>query len=230
MNLAPATPRFDIYLAIHKALRAYMGEALCVLGRMDCEDEQDVAVALAQLRELLDICAGHLQHENQFLHKAMEQRRPGSALRIADEHIEHLRALDDLRAAALAVENSVTGERRSVAQRLYRQFALFVAENFEHMQFEESEHNSVLWAVYTDAELLAIEAELVASIPAAEMMVIARWMLANNDHGFRVNMLSGVRAHAPREVFEGLLAVAHSNLSERDWRKLAAALALPLAA
>ncbi|HSB96402.1 MAG TPA: hypothetical protein VLC91_08145 [Spongiibacteraceae bacterium] len=230
MNQPTVTPRFDIYLAIHKALRVYMGETLGVLGRMDCEDEQDVSVALAQLRELLNICAGHLEHENQFVHKAMERRHPGSTLRIADEHIEHLHALDDLRAAATALEHSAAAERRSAAQRLYRQLTLFVAENFEHMQFEESEHNAVLWAVYADAELLAIEAELVASIPPAEMMVIARWMLANNDHAFRVNMLSGVRAHAPREVFEGLLAVAQSNLTGRDWRKLATALALPLAA
>ena len=31
--------------------------------------------------------------------------------------------------------------------------ALFIAENFEHMHYEETEHNAVLWAHYTDAEL-----------------------------------------------------------------------------
>lgn len=225
-----ATPRFDIYLAIHKALRAYMGETLGAIGRMDCSDQHDVAAALEQLRELLDICEGHLQHEGEFLHTAMERRRPGSAMRIADEHIEHSHAIGDLRAAIALVELGSAGERRVLAQMLYRQLALFVAENFEHMQREESEHNATLWSAYTDAELMAIEAELVASIPPAEMMVIARWMLANNDHDYRVNMLGGVRAHAPREVFEGLLAIARTNLTTRDWHKLADALALPVAA
>lgn len=230
MNQSAATPRHDIYLPIHKALRAYMSETLAAVGRMDCDDDHDVAAALAQLRELLEICAGHLEHENHFVHSAMERRRPGSTARIADEHIEHSHAFGDLRAALTLVELGRGEERRTLAQILYRQLALFIAENFEHMQREESEHNAVLWSAYTDAELAAIEAELVASIPPSEMMIIARWLLANNDHGYRVHMLEGVRANAPREVFEGLLAIARSNVTTRDWQKLARALALPQAA
>lgn len=225
-----AAPRFDMYLPIHKALRAYMGETLGAIGRMDCSDEHDVAAALTQLRELLNVCEGHLEHENHFVHSAMERRRPGSTVRIADEHIEHSHVIGDLRAAIALVELGSGAERRVLAQLLYRQLALFVAENFEHMQREEREHNAILWSAYTDAELMAIEAALVASIPPAEMMVIARWLLANNDHSYRVNMLGGMRAHAPREMFEGLLAIAQSNLAARDWRKLADALALPVAA
>jgi hypothetical protein len=225
-----AAPRFDMYLAIHKALRAYMGETLSALGRMDNNDEHDVAAALAQLRELLQVCDSHLQHENDFVHSAMERRRPASTARISAEHIEHQHELGDLRAAIIVVENSQGSDRQLAARYLYRQFALFVAENFEHMQREEIDHNAILWSAYTDAELHAIEAELVASIPPAQMMVIARWLLANNDHAYRVNMLSGLRAHAPRPVFEGVLAVAQTNLTERDWRKLASALQLAEAA
>jgi hemerythrin-like domain-containing protein len=230
MSQAATNPRHDIYMPIHKALRAYMSETLAAVGRMDCDDEQDVAAALAQLRELLDVCAGHLEHENHFVHSAMERRRPGSALRMAEEHIAHAHVFGDLRAALVLVQLGRGAERRTLAQILYRQLALFIAENFEHMQREESEHNAVLWSAYTDAELETIEAELVASIPPPEMMIIARWLLANNEHGYRVKMLEGVRTNAPREVFEGLLAIARSNLATRDWQKLVGALELPQAA
>jgi hypothetical protein len=230
MSPSATAPRFDMYLPIHKALRAYMAETLTAVGRMDCDDDHEVASTLAQLRELLAVCAAHVHHENQFVHRAMEQRRPGSTTGIADEHIEHAHAIDDLRAALALVELGSGAERRVLAEILYRQLALFVAENFEHMQREETDNNAILWSAYTDEELFAIEGELKASIPPAEMMVIARWMLTHNEHGFRVNMLQGIRAHAPREVFEGVLAIARSNLSTRDWQKLAAALALPQAA
>jgi hypothetical protein len=226
----PTTPRFDMYLPIHKALRAYLSETLTAVGRMDCDDDQEVAATLAQLRELLRVCAAHVQHENQFVHRAMEQRRPGSTSGIADEHIEHAHAIDDLRAALTLVELGSGVERRMLAQILYRQLALFVAENFEHMQREEVDNNAILWSAYTDDELIAIENELKASIPPADMMLIARWMLVDNEHGFRVKMLEGVRASAPREVFEGLLGIARSNLATRDWLKLAGALELPQAA
>jgi hypothetical protein len=62
------------------------------------------------------------------------------------------------------------------ALQLYRHPARFVAENFEHMQVEETVHNEALWAHYTDAELKALHDRLRASIPPAEMMLVpAGW-------------------------------------------------------
>lgn len=223
-------PRYDMYLPIHKALRALMSDTLDAVGRADCDDAGEVAAALAQVRELLHICEQHLEHENRFVHAALERRRPGSSLRIADEHIEHLREIDRLRRLAAEVGDATGIERYVVAGRLYGELAHFVAENLIHMEIEEREHNVALWSAYTDAELQAIEGELVASIPPAEMAVLARWMLAHNQHGFRVAMLGGLRAHAPAEVFEGMLGVARACLGERDWHKLSTALELPQAA
>ena len=57
---------------------------------------------------------------------------------------------------------------------LYRQLTLFMAHNFEHMNEEETAHNAVLWAHYTDAELVGIHDALVASIPPHEMLQFAR--------------------------------------------------------
>lgn len=233
LNSVPQTnvaPRYDMYMPIHKAIRAFMNDTLDVLGRMDVDDTSEVAAALAQLRELLHICDKHLEKENHFVHVAMERRQPGSTAQIADEHVGHERDIAQLRAALVALEAASAVQRRALALSLYREVALFVAHNFEHMQREEVDHNAVLWSAYSDAELMQIEAELKASIPPQDMAVFARWLLSANDHAFRVAMLSGVRAHAPTEVFEMLLGLARAHLSERDWRKVAGALELPLAA
>ena len=223
-------PRYDMYMAIHKALRVFMSETLAAVGCMDIDDASEVAAALAQLRELLHICDKHLQKENQFVHPAMEQHQPGSTAQIASEHIEHERDIEQLRRVLENFETSSGAQRRERALSLYREIALFVAHNFEHMQREEAEHNAVLWSAYTDAELIEIENTLKASILPQDMAIFARWMLVANDHAFRVAMLSGVRAHAPREVFEMLLGLAHAHLSARDWQKLAKTLELPIAA
>lgn len=232
LSAAPTNcePRYDMYMPIHKALRAFMNDTLGVIGRMDIDDANEVVAALAQLRELLHLCDKHLQKENQFVHVAMEQRQPGSTAQIANEHIEHERDIEQLRAAIVALELASGAQRRALALRLYRDMALFVAHNFEHMQIEEMDHNAVLWSAYSDAELMQIEAELKASIPPQDMAIFARWLLGANDHAFRVAMLSGVRVHAPAPVFEMLLGLARAHLSERDWRKVANALELSLAA
>ena len=230
MTQINSSPRYDMYMAIHKAMRACMSDTLAILGRMDVNDVDEVSAAMAQLRELLHLSDQHVQKENKFVHVAMEQRRPGSSVEIATEHVEHERDIEQLRAAVKRLETADSSQRGTLAKILYREVALFVAHNFVHMHSEEIEHNAVLWSAYSDAELIDIENTLKASIPPQDMALTARWMLTANDHAFRVAMLSEVRTHAPAEVFEMLLSIARANLSERDWQKVSQALELQLAA
>lgn len=226
---AAATPRFDLYLPIHKALRAFLSDTLVAVGRMDTDDEAEVGVVLEQTRSLLAMLAIHLEEENRFVHTAMEARRPGSAAHTAHDHVEHECALGELKAMVEGIERSAGAERAAAALRLYRRLALFVAENLEHMNVEERDNMTVLWAEYTDAELVGIEHSIVAAVPPAAMAVAARWFMAGLNHAERVGWLQGVRLGAPPAVFEGLLAIARTNLGARDWTKLANALALPTA-
>lgn len=222
-----ATSRFDMYRPIHKALRAFLSDTLVVVGRMDTDDDNDVALALDQARGLLAMLKIHLEDENRFVHTAMEARRPGSSRHTTHDHVEHECALADLGNLIDSVSRSASTERASAALALYRRLALFVAENFEHMNVEERDNTAVLWAEYTDEELMAIEASIVASVPPAARAAATRWMMQGLNHAERVGMLLGVRRSAPTEAFEGMLAVARGNLSPRDWAKLASALQLP---
>ena len=222
---APATAaRFDMYTPIHKAVRAFMGETLRNVGRMDPADDAEVADVLGQARELLDFCTAHLEKENKFLHPAIEARRPGAAARTVDEHLGHEQSIRELAAAASAVEAATGSARAAAAQRLYRHLALFVAENFEHMNVEETANNAALWATHTDAELLDIHGALLAAIPPQEMAQVLRWMIPALNHAERVELLAGMRQGAPAPVFQGVLALARAHLAPRDWDKLAAAL------
>jgi Hemerythrin HHE cation binding domain len=224
---ATSSPRFNTYVPIHKALRAFMSHTLTAVGRLDPNDDSDVAVTFEQLRSLLAMLTVHLESENRFVHPAMEARRRGSAAGTTHDHVEHESALAELAALIDAVPRGTALERQTAAAALYSRLALFVAENFEHMHTEERENMAVLWAEYTDEELAALDGEIVAHAPPAAKAVALRWMMAALSHAERVHMLEGMRRAAPPEAFEGLLAVARSNLSGREWTKLAAALALP---
>lgn len=226
---ASATPRFDIYAGIHKALRAFMSDTLTLVGRCDWQDESDAARALAQLRDLLTVCEVHVHDENVFVHPAIEGRRPGVSDRVAGEHEHHLQEIRTLRRAAGELERLAGAARGQAAHALHLGLALFVAENFVHMNHEETVHNPALWTAHTDEELAGIEAELVASIPPEAMALVAPWMLRNLCHQERVALLGGMRGNAPAEAFEGMLGLAASELPARDWAKLAQAMDVPLA-
>jgi hypothetical protein len=225
---AAQAPRMDLYAGIHKALRALMADTLLAVGRMDCEDELEMAQATQRVVELLDFCFSHLSHENEFIHAAMEARAPGSSAAAAHDHEEHEQQIASLRKAVETLRASPTAERAPRSRELYRALALFVAGNFEHMNTEETAHNAVLWARYTDAELMEIHGALLASIPPHEMMFALRWMVPFMNPAERAGMLADMQVHAPAPAFAAVIATVRPHLTQREWDKLARCLRIPV--
>jgi hypothetical protein len=225
---APAPgARPDLYAGIHKALRLFMTRTMTRVGSTDPDDRDDVAGALGQVEALLAICELHLKDENEFVHPALERARPGSAAAIAAEHVHHEETFADLRDLAGLVAHCDDGTRAVALDRLYRALALFVADNFRHMEVEQTAHNAVLWAHYGDDELMAIHDAIVASIPPAAMFEALRWFLPALCAPERAEMLAGMQQGMPPEPFRAVLALAQEVLAAPEHAKLLRALGLP---
>ncbi len=227
VSAAQSIARVDLYVGIHKALRALMTDTLLAVGRMDPQDAPELAAVSERVLSLLEFCVSHLTHENEFVHAAMEARAPGASDAVAHEHVEHLAHIARLKAAVQSM-GTATGKAdlAAAALDLYRQLALFTAENFRHMHAEETAHNAVLWARYTDAELQAIHDRLVASIPPAEMMHTLRWLVPAMNPAERTEMLSGMQAHAPAPAFAATMDMVRPHLTQSEWAKLTRSLGL----
>lgn len=224
-TMQASSPRFDSYRGIHKALRLFMCDTLTRIGRTDPGDDAEVRDSLDQVRALMDLCELHLHDENQFVHPALERASPGSSERIGGEHDEHREEIADLRDLAGLVADTQGATRDTALHRLYHALSHFVAGNFDHMLYEETAHNAVLWAHYRDDEILEIEHAIVASIPPAAMMAALRWFIPALSAPERAGMLLGMRAGMPAPAFAAVLDIARQTLSARDLAKLDAALA-----
>jgi hypothetical protein len=209
--------RLDLYAHIHKALRLFMSDTLQQLGRLDADDPLDLAASLAQLDALLDAAHHHVEKENRFVHPAIEARRAGASATIEAEHEAHLDSIAALRAESAALRALPSA---AAAQRLYRRFAAFVADNFEHMAVEESRHNQALWAAYTDAELMELHGRIMASIGPQEMSETLRWMIPALTPVERAQLIGGL----PPAVQAPVLASARTLLNDTAWAKLCRAL------
>ncbi|HET9025679.1 MAG TPA: hemerythrin domain-containing protein, partial [Burkholderiaceae bacterium] len=214
--------RYNIYALIHKGLRAWMCDVLTAVGRMDPHDSAEVAATLGEVRALLAGCASHLEHENDYLHPALEARAPGSALATAREHAQHERSLARLEESVAGVERATGSARVAAAMELYRQLALFIAENFEHMHAEETQNHATLTAHYNEAEVFAIEQAIVGSLAPEETMTVMRWMAPAAAPQERAALLSGLQQNAPRPAFEAVLELVKPYLTGREWAKLGA--------
>jgi hypothetical protein len=219
-----AQPRLNLYAGIHKALRAFMADTLLALGRMDVHDDLERAQTCHQVLELLELCRSHLGHENRFVHTAMEARAPGTSARLGGEHEAHERDITRLAAGAMALLGAGDAGRGALAHALYTELAAFVGHNYEHMQAEETGHNAVLWAHYSDAELMDLHNALVASIPPQETMQVMRWMIPFLSPAERTAVLSDMRAHAPAPAFAAVMDVVRQHLTPAEWGKLERAL------
>jgi iron-sulfur cluster repair protein YtfE (RIC family) len=219
----PAPARVDLYSGIHKAIRMMMSDLLVALGRMDGADAEERGATLARLRHFLDLARHHLHKEDQYVHPAMESRRRGSTSLMRKQHAEHEDAFERLEALALRVEASPAAGRAAAALDLYRGFALYMADDLVHMHEEETENNAVLWAHFSDAELLGIHQAIVAAVGPV-LPEFMRWLVPAMTPAERADLLSGMRAAMPAEVFSGIAALARSVLGEREWSKLLAAL------
>lgn len=222
-----SAPRLDFYGPIHKALRVFMADTLARVGRLDVDDDADREQTCLLVQALLQQMRSHLLHENEFVHTALEARRPGAAARTHDDHLLHVDAIGNLDDEALALRQARPAQRPALAQRLYRQLALFVAHNLEHMAVEESDNSAALWALYTDAELAALHDQLLATIGPAEMALTLRWMARSLAPQELAGLFGDLRSKAPPEAFDALYDLAVAELDAPRRAKLARALGLP---
>ncbi len=225
----PAAPPVDLYGPIHKALRHLMCDTLFRVGCIDIADAVGCERTLAQLGQLLALCATHLEHENRFVHPALEACQPQASARIAAEHDEHRQHLRELRDELVALRGAAPATRDTLARRLYRHLALFVAANFQHMHIEETAHNTLLWAHYSDAELMQLHDQIVAAVDPREMLEVAHWMGPALTPTERARVVGGMQASEPPEAFLSLLLHIRPRLDDHAWRQLAHALGLPMA-
>ncbi len=226
--------RPDLYGPVHKGLRNALNTTLLKLGQLDPADPADVAEALFELRDVLAWCEKHIEIEEQFVHAAVERKRPAALVgRLRGDHGSHERDVSLLRDDADALERALAeppAVARARARQLYLSYSRFVAENLAHMAVEETEMNALLAELFTSEEIGAIFVSILASEPPEQLMRGVRWVMPAVDPAERAVMAKIAQAGVPPATFGQLLAALKTTLSERDHTKLLHALGTEAAA
>jgi hypothetical protein len=197
------------------------------LGAVDPEDAVAVASVASDMRKLIAVGRGHLEHENIHIHEVIEAHRLGATERLADDHEEHERDFDQLSAMLDEIETAETARLPALLRALYLRYSLFIAADFEHMVEEETETLSLLHQLFSDDELRAIEQRIVASIDPQMMMDHLTMMMPAMNHGERIEMLGGMRSAMPAPIFEVVCTTSvRPFLEPAEWQKLKGALAI----
>lgn len=187
---ANSRPAHNLFWRIHKALRACLCDTLMTVGSIDSDDQGAVIKALAQVRTMVLFCGGHMMQEERYIHPAMEERNPGSTALSQGEHAQQERAFAHITVLVADVESASRAQRGEALAVLYQYLGRFVGECLVHMNAEEVHDQGVLAASYSNEELVAIEARILAGLTPQQRAISLHWMLPSFTPYERAELLA----------------------------------------
>jgi hypothetical protein len=211
----------DTYRDIHKGIRADLFALVGSAGRIDPSCAADVAAVATHVDTTVDLLVTHAGHEDTHLVPIMGELLPELNARIQRDHAELEARLEDLQGWARAAVAAPEGETRGEVQRLYVELASFTSVYLAHQDLEERVVAPELHRVIGPEGVLAIHQAIIAGIPPDQMAASLAIMLPAMNNDDRTEMLGGMQAGAPPEVFAGVWSLVGSVLEPRDVTVLA---------
>jgi hypothetical protein len=204
----------DLYRNIHKAIRGELFAVVVEAGRIDPADLEARSTLAGHVDEVVALLESHAEHEDRAISPALELHRPDLAELIASDHLRLDRRVADLQEMATAAVGTSTPA--GGVHRLYLELSSFTSTYLEHQDVEEQVVMPALESAVGPEAVMAIHQAILASIPPGEMATTLALMLPRLNIDERCEMLGGLRAGAPAEVFAGVWALAGSVLTPSD--------------
>ena len=206
---------FDLYRNIHKGIRSELYAVTEEAGRLDPSDRDDRAALAAHLGSVVTLLASHAEHEDASINPSLEVHLPDVAARIVADHEvldARIKVVGEFAEAAVQLE---TGQRTEF-QKLYLELASFTSAYLAHQDFEERVVMPALEQAIGFDGVFAINQAIVSSIPPDQLVKTLAIMLPAMNVDDRTELLGGMKAGAPPEVFQGVWSLAGSVLTPGD--------------
>jgi len=218
----PAQARIKSFEIPHKGLRNLLSRANQLAGNTDFSDADQVNTLHQTGRHLFHLLTEHAEIEDNILLAALEQRCPGAAHQNIAEHT----IIESQQARLEEMLENIAGQARRgepvevLAEQFYYDLNRFHSAYLLHMLEEEEETQHLLWKHFTDAELLEMTKQAVASIPPDAMLLWVHYAAPAMDHAGRLQWMRGMKAGAPEVFFKQVMETLRSVLPTADFVRL----------
>ena len=217
---------FDLYRDIHKGIRAELFAVTTSAGRLDPSDAEGRADLARHVAGVVDLLVSHAEHEDRAVQPAIELHLPELAETIASDHEGLERRIASISALAAEAVGAAGFALRGEVHRIYLELAAFTSAYLEHQDTEERLVMPALeQAVGVDA-VVAIHGAIISGLTPEETATSMPVMLPAMNVDDRVELLGGMREHAPAEAFAAVWGLAGSVLTSADRAATAARLGL----
>ena len=217
--------RHEIYRNIHKAIRHILYSTALALGSADFRDQKSMQEILEQLRGTTTLLQEHAEHEETFVHPALESRVPGITKPFEENHQDDERLFDRMRELGSQIEAVEDNDQRvALGNQLYGIFNTYIGDYLGHLDREEAELEQALWDHFTDQELAEIDHRLMGSVPPERMGLWVDLIGNSWNASDLTTILAGMKQSAPPEAFAGMLSMMEQATPAATWETVRRAL------
>jgi hemerythrin-like domain-containing protein len=215
------TGRSDLYRDIHKGLRHVLFDLSFRAGRLDPADDELVVELVSESHRVIRLLREHHKYEEQpAFEEIVDAHVPTLVGRLHDEHYALAERLEWLASRADELAAAPTAARPAIAHAYYLELAAFTGAYLGHLDVEERVVMPALATACADAELDAVQAVALATIPPETRAVAMAVMLPALTPTERAALVADVRATAPPEAFAGVRAIAARVLTTPEYTRL----------
>ena len=211
----------DLYRDIHKGIRAELFAVTLDVGRADPTDAVGRAALAAHVGDVMTLLVEHAEHEDHAIGPALEQHLPELAEHIESDHLALDARIAGLRIQALDAVDVGPGQERRTLHRLYLDLASFTGDYLVHQDLEERAVMPALEAAIGPEAVGAIHGAIVGPMPPEELARSLAVMVPAMNVDDRTELLGGMAAGAPPEVFEQVWGLVATVLDPTDVDALA---------
>jgi hypothetical protein len=217
----PALADFDIYKDIHKGIRGLLFDITSRAGRTDAGDRLARLDLAERVDGMVDFLVAHAGHEDVYVQPSIEANLPELAARIDVEHHTLEATMETLRSIGFDARDAGPDVARRRVHQLYLELATFTSSYLLHQDLEERVLMPALEKAVGFEALLGIQNAIIASHTPEEMVEGLGFMIPAMNIDDRAELLGGMRAGAPAEVFQGVWGFVGTVIPPADHRALA---------
>jgi hypothetical protein len=200
-------------------------DAALTLQQADFTLDSEMSPALQKVETLVNIFNDHASHEDYFIFPIVKKFNPSLEAEFESEHHKDhelgQRLRDGIASWHAATDND---DRLKAGWTIYYTLNEFIGFNLYHTNKEEAMISPILWANYTDEELLVISAQIVARVAPDILAIQGRWMVKGMTNAEIIKWGSGMRMNAPAPVFQMLMQMIQTELPSERSRQITEAL------
>lgn len=206
-------PRMNIYGFPHKGLRNALGQWQFQASKLDITHESEVRSFQALSEAVCLLLNLHQQAEDEVVLPEIEARVPAATEHNSREHDRLHKILEDIQVSAQTLS---AGGSPAQTTSLAASIDLFIAHYLLHMAEEETEMNDVIWANFSDDELMGWQEAIMAKLSPEQKMLWFKYIIPALNPFERQLMLGNVRANAPAESYDAILTMLETVMPAHE--------------